>query len=489
MNWKLIWRGLKHPTMRNKVFIILGILLVYRMLSHIPIPLAEPTELRQIIEGLLSEQGVSDLLNFYNVLSGGALASLSIMLVGLGPYITASITMQVLTKAIPQLETLQKEGETGRKKINQYTRILTLPLALIQSVVMIFILRTIVSQLGGLGDIVVSASWVDWLMMITALTTGAMILMWLGELITEKGLGNGISLLITVAIVSQLPFIFGSFWRSLGKFDGVGEQLHIFDWVLPVNSGVFWQFVILITVTILLTLMVVYLNEAYRKVTVSYAKRLEGNRTYGDVSTFLPLKLIGAGVIPIIFALAFLTVPQMAGQFLVGAEGETQQLIGERLMTWFSTPGSDPTQPLFAGWQSYIYPSAYFLLVVAFTYFYTNVVFSAKDIAERLQRQGGFIKDVRPGPATQKYLATLVNRLNFFGSISLGFLALTPILGQAFLPVAQLALGGTSILILVAVALETLRQVESQALMVTYEDYEQNFNQEKQRKGKKPKKK
>lgn len=505
MNWRLIWRGLKHSSMRSKILVILGILLVYRVLSHIPIPLAEPVIMEQLIDNLINNtEGVAALLSAYNVLSGGALTSLSIMLVGLGPYITASITMQVLTKAIPQLETLQKEGETGRKKINQYTRLLTLPLAIVQSIVLIFIfIKPVASQVSGLGDITANVGMLDWLLIVAALTTGAMILMWLGELITEKGLGNGISLLITVAIVSQLPHLFGSLFGQLGQFepnvyDAAGQltsgtQLEIFGWMLPLNANAFWTLAIILSITLCLTLLVVYLNEAYRKITVSYAKKVEGNRVYGDVNTFLPLKLIGAGVIPIIFALAFLTVPQMIGQFLTESSTSGLANFGQTLLTWFTAPGSDPSQPIFASLASYVYPAAYFLLVVAFTYFYTNVVFSAKDIAERLQRQGGFIEHVRPGPDTQKYLAAVVNRLNFFGSISLGFLALTPILAQAFLGFDQLALGGTSILILVAVALETLRQVESQALMVTYEDYEQNFTQKGEgdlkKSGKKPAKK
>ena len=478
MNWKLIWRGLKHAKMRNKLLIVLGILLVYRMLSHIPIPLAEPTELKQIIENLLTNEGVPQLLNLVNILSGGALASLSIMLVGLGPYITASIIMQVLARAIPKLETLQKEGEFGRKKINQYTRILTLPLAIVQSFVVILLVNGLASQLGGLGDITADASWSDWVFMISTLTAGAMILMWLGELITEKGVGNGISLLITVAIVSQLPFMASSLYSAVFTADA---QFSLFNWFsLPVDSAALWYSLILLASMLVVTIFVVFLNEAHRKVKLSYAKKTQGSRVYSDITTFLPIKLIAAGVVPIIFALAFLSMPQLIGQVLSGSSSPFWADLGSNLLVWFAIPGNTPG-PIFVDWTSYIYPVSYFLLVVLFTYFYTSVIFSAKDISERLQRQGGFIENVRPGTATQKFLSVTVNRLNFFGSIALGFLALTPILGQAFLGGSQLALGGTSILILVAVSLETLRQIESQALMVTYEDDNRDLAPRKKR--------
>ena len=473
MNWKLIWRGMKNAEMRNKLLAVFGILLVYRMLSHIPIPLAEPTELKQLIDNLLSNEGIPELLSFVNLLSGGALASLSIMLVGLGPYINASIIMQVLSKALPKLEKMQKEGEYGRKKINQYTRMLTLPLAIIQSLLVIFLVRQLASQISGLGDITAGATLWDWSLMVAALTAGAMILMWLGELITERGIGNGISLLITVAIVSQLPFMMKSLYNVIVE---PGATFSIFGWFeLPINSSALTYSLILLGSIILITIFVVYLNEAHRKIKLSYAKKIQGNRVYGDVSTFIPLKLIAAGVVPIIFALAFLSVPQLLGQILSDVSSPFWSGLGGNLLTWFSTPGSDGQRLAFDSFVNYVYPGAYFLLVVLFTYFYTGIVFSAKDIAERLQRQGGFIEGVRPGEETQKYLSARVNRLNFFGSISLGFLALTPILAQAFLGVNQLALGGTSILILVAVALETLRQIESRALMVTYEDYQDNF--------------
>ena len=475
MNWKLIWRGIQKPAMRNKLLAVFGILVVYRILSHIPIPLAEPVELKTFIDSLLDSEGTPQIFNVINVLSGGALASLSIMLVGLGPYINASIAMQVLARAIPKLETMQKEGEYGRKKINQYTRIMTLPIAILYSFLSIFAVRQLASRVSGLGDLTAGAGWLDWLVMVAALTAGAMVLMWLGELITERGIGNGISLLITVAIVSQLPYMLSSLGQAV--FGDSASSFSIFGWFnLPIDADALLLSLIIIGSMILLTVFVVYLNEAHRKIKLSYAKKIQGNRVYSDVNTFLPIKLISAGVVPIIFALAFLSAPQWIGQMMGGD-------IGGNLERWFALPGT--LGPFIAAdWTSYIYPVTYFLLVVVFTYFYTSIVFSAKDISERLQRQGGFIEEVRPGESTQKYLSAVVNRLNFFGAISLGFLALTPIAAQVFLGTDQLALGGTSILILVAVALETLRQIESQALMVTYEDYEQNLSRREEPSGK-----
>ena len=468
MNWKLIWRGIKTAKLRNKLLIVFGLLLVFRLLAHIPIPIGETDELRQFIDVFLKEDSNIQLLNIYNLIAGGALASLSIMIVGLSPYITASIVMQVLTRVLPNLEKLQKEGEFGRKKINQYTRLLTLPLAIAQSILMITLVRELAPEATGIPNLFADLSLTEWAFLVTVLTTGAMILMWLGELITEKGIGNGISLLITISITTQIPFIIDRLRRELID---EGAQFSVFGWFdLPIESGGQLALVSIIVGSILLTtFFVVYLNEAQRRIKLSYAKRIQGNRVYSDVSTFLPIKLISAGVIPIIFAAGFLSLPQLIGTFLQSLDG-SWAIFGENLLTWFSLPGGEysPT-----GWQVAIYPAAFFLLIVAFTYFYTNIVFSPKDISERLQRQGGFIEDVRPGLDTQKYLAKIVSRLNFFGSISLGFLAIAPILAQLIFGLdASVVLGGTAILILVSVALETLRQIESQSLVTTYEDYE-----------------
>ncbi len=467
MSWKLIWKSLKNSDMRGRILAVMGMLLVFRVLAHIPIPLSDPQTLRQVLENLFNSADTPQLLSFIDVLSGGALANFSIMLVGLGPYINASIIMQLLTKAIPQLENLNKEGEFGRRKINQYTRILTLPLAIVQSVGAIYLVRQSALQIGGIGDITANTSIAQWVLMVCALTGGALLLMWLGELVTEQGVGNGISLLITVGIVSQLPATISSVASSIFAGEGtttiLGHQFG-FNKTAAIQAG------ILAISTILVTVFIVKLNEASRKVTIHYAKRVQGSRAYGGVTTILPVKLITAGVVPIIFAVAFLSVPAFIGQLLGTMDSQNLQELGAKLSLWFANPSPQTfAQP---GFTPYVYPLVYFALVFLFTFFYTSITFNSKEIAENLQKQGGFIEGVRSGIQTEKYLGRVVNRLTLFGALALGFLAIIPIAGQAFLS-TNIALGGTSILILVSVALETLRSVESRALMVTYDQYEQ----------------
>lgn len=453
--------------MRKRILAVLGMILVFRIFAQIPVPLADPKTLKQILENVFASKDTPQLFSFINVLSGGALANFSIMLVGMGAYINASIIMQLLTKAIPQLEALNKEGEFGRKKINQYTRLLSLPLAIMQSIGAIYLVRQSASSIGGLGDITANTSIMQWVLMIAALTGGSMILMWLGELITEQSIGNGISLIITVGIVSSLPQTAVSLFNSIVD---KSQKWVVFGKELPINkTGLFYAVLILVIVTIV-TVLIVKLNEASRKLTVNYAKRIQGNRAYGGVTTILPVKLITAGVVPIIFAVAFLSVPSFAGQLMVGSSSERLQGWGSTLVTLFQTPSAQTFQQ--PGWEPFLYPIIYFTLVVVFTFFYTSIAFNATEISENLQKQGGFIEGVRAGKQTEKYLSQVVSRLTLFGAFALGMLALLPIIGQIFLK-TNITLGGTSILILVSVALETLRQIESRALMVTYDQYQQ----------------
>ncbi|MDQ5969552.1 MAG: preprotein translocase subunit SecY [Patescibacteria group bacterium] len=451
--------------MQKRMVIVLLLIVVFRMISHIPVPLAEPTQLKQLINNLFSSQ---QLLGFFDLLSGGALSSLSIMLMGLGPYINASIIMQLLTKAFPKLEELQQDGESGRRKINQWTRIISIPLALIQSVGLIFLIRQQAS--GQLGiDITANTSIFQWALMIAALTGGSVLLMWLGELITEQGIGNGISLLIFAGIVSALPKTAATLVNTI---EGSKEQLNVFNWfTLPVSGKGLAVVGGILLATLFVTYLVVKLNEAQRIIKVSYAKRVRGNKAYGGVGTILPIKLITAGVIPIIFAVAFLSVPQFVGQLIQNNQTPWIADLGRNLTIWFAQPGQQQAvanNPV----NTYIYPVVYFLLVFIFTYFYTGVVFNAKEIAENLQKQGGFIEKIRPGEQTEKYLSKTVNRLNLFGATSLGMLALLPLIVERLLGTSSLTIGGTGLLIVVSVALETLRQLESRALMVTYDqDY------------------
>lgn len=466
MNWKLIWKSLADSDMRKRILVVLGILVVFRLLAHVPIPLSNPETLRQVLDSLFTSQDTPQFLSFVNVLSGGALANFSIMLVGLGPYINASIIMQLLTKAVPKLEALNKEGEFGRKKINQYTRMLTLPLAVIQSIGTIFLVKQQASAVAGLGDITAGSSITQWVLMVSALTGGAMLLMWLGELITEQNIGNGISLLITVGIVASLPATIAGLINSVFA---KGESWTVFGSTLPISKVGFLYAIGLTIVVLLVTMAVVRLNEAQRRLTVHYAKRVQGNRTYGGVTTTLPVKLITAGVVPIIFAVAFLSVPSFIGQLLAGNSSARLQELAGNLNLWFQTPTA---QTLSSGeWTAYIYPVIYFLLVFLFTFFYTSIAFNAKDIAENLQKQGGFLENIRTGLQTEKYLSRVVNRLTLFGALALGALAVVPIFGEAFFG-NNLAIAGTSILILVSVSLETLRQVESRAMLITYSQYD-----------------
>ena len=451
--------------MRGRIIAVLGILLIFRILAHIPVPLSNPQTLHQVLQNLFNSSNTPQLLSYLNVLSGGALANFSIMIAGMGPYINASIIMQLLTKAIPRLEALHKEGEFGQKKINQYTRLLTLPLAIIQSIGSIYLIRQLAQQNSGIGNITANTSIMQWVLMVSALTGGSMLLMWLGELITEQSIGNGISLVITVGIVSRLPSTIG---QILGDVLQKGHRWVIAGYKLPINRGVVIYTIIIILSVLLITWLVVMLNEAARNLTVNYAKRVQGNRTYGGVTTMLPVKLITAGVVPIIFAVAFLSVPSFLGGILSSNHSIQLAHIGRDLTTWFQ----NPTATTFAteGWLAYIYPITYFTLVFVFTFFYTSITFNSKEIAENLHKQGGFIEGVRGGDQTERYLSKIVNRLTFFGAFSLGLLAIAPILGQVFVK-TSITIGGTSVLILVSVALQTLRAIESRALMVTYDQY------------------
>jgi len=453
--------------MRNRILAVLGILLVFRILAHIPVPLSNPQTLHQVLQNLFSSSNTPQLLSFINVLSGGALANFSIMIAGLGPYINASIIMQLLTKAIPQLEALHKEGEFGQKRINQYTRILTFPLAIIQSIGSIYLIRTAAQSIGGIGDITAHASLMQWVLMVSALTGGSMLLMWLGELITEQSIGNGISLIITVGIVSRLPSNISSI---VGSVVSKNQKWKLFGHNLPINKGQLLAGAVILASVIIVTWIVVMLNEAARNLTVNYAKRVQGNRTYGGITTVLPVKLITAGVVPIIFAVAFLSVPSFIGQLLASSHSAHWAHIGTNLVTWFQTPSAQTFAT--EGIKAYIYPVTYFLLVFIFTFFYTSITFNSKEIAENLHKQGGFIEGVRGGEQTEKYLSKIVNRLTLFGAFALGLLAVLPIIAQVFVS-ASITIGGTSVLILVSVALQTLRAVESRALMVTYDQYSQ----------------
>lgn len=469
MNWKTILKSFKNRDMQKRLGIVLGLVVVYRLLAHIPVPLTEPTKLKDAIDSVVN---ASQFGGFLNLLSGGALSQLSIVLVGLSPFITASIITQLLTKAIPKLEELHKDGESGRRKINQWTRMLSVPLAIVQSIAFIYILRQTV--LAGNTSVLDNATPIEWVVAVGAMTAGAVLLMWLGELITEQGIGNGISMLIFAGIISQLPSTLATLGTSL--VDTSQGALNVFNWfTVPVNPTAFFVTLAVSLASLLVLYLLVKINEAQRVITINYAKRVQGNSSYGGIKSILPIKLIAAGVIPVIFAVAFLSLPAFVGQVLK-ATGDAQYLtLANNLINWFQAP-----QPgAFTGdtLAALVYPASYFILVILFTYFYTGIVFNANEISENLQKQGGFIEGIRPGIQTEKYLSQTVNRLILFGSLVLGLIAVMPFVAEYLFAQAgvtgiqNLAIGGTGLLIVVSVGLESLRQINSRALMVTYDDY------------------
>ena len=331
MNWKTVLRSLKNRDMQKRMGIVFGLIVAFRFMAHIPVPLAEPTKLKSIIDNVVSN---SDFGGFLNLMSGGALSQLSIVLVGMSPFITASIITQLLTKAIPKLEELHKDGESGRRKINQWTRIVSVPLAVIQSIAFIYILRQ--SVLAGSTAGTVSTSPIEWVVAVAAMTAGSVLLMWLGELITEQGIGNGISLVIFAGIISQLPTTLGSMITSL--VDTSAGTLSVFGWFnLPVNPTAFWVVLGVSLLGLAMLYILVKINEAQRIITVNYAKRVSGNTSYGGIKSILPVKLIAAGVIPVIFAVAFLSLPAFVGQ-VMKAMPDADRAIADNLVKWFQAP-------------------------------------------------------------------------------------------------------------------------------------------------------
>lgn len=361
-------------------------------------------------------------------------------MMGLGPYINAAIIIQLMTRVIPHLESLSKEGEAGRRKINQYTRLLTLPLAIGQAIAMVILIQQTSIQVAN-TDLIGQPNLFQWFLMVTTMAAGTMLLMWMGELITERGVGNGISLIIVAGIVATLP-------ASLVQ--GISLALN--------DTGKILQMLAIAAGSIAVTYIIVLLNEGHRSLPVSYAKRVRGNRAFSGVDTYMPIKLITAGVIPIIFALAFLAVPPFLGQLLAGASTPWVAAFGSWLSATFAA-------------TSIWYAVSYFGLVVGFTYFYTSIIFNSTEIAENMQKNGGFIPGIRPGTETAAYLKNVINRLTLFGSIALGLIAILPFIVERFTGATALTIGGTSLLIIVAVALETMKQVRSRVIQISYDNY------------------
>lgn len=413
---KKLWHS---PDIRRKIIITAAILFIYRLVAHIPAAGIDTESLQSLFYG-------SPLLSLLDVFSGGTLANFSILALGLAPYINASIIMQLMTYVIPSFEELSKEGEYGQEKINQYTRILTIPLAAFQAFGMYSLLRS--------QGIISSISPLSLIALILTMVAGSMLSIWLGELITEYGVGNGVSFLIFAGIVARLPVTLGQ------SFTVISAQDYL-------KVGIFAG------ISLLIIGLIVFMNEATRQIPINYARR-SGRAAIS--ASYLPLRLNQAGVIPIIFAVSLVLLPSLATQFLSGINNPKIADLATKITLYFNP-------------QSLVYNIVYFLLVVGFTYFYTAVVFNPERISENLQKSGGFIPGIRPGTQTVKFLSNVLNRITLVGAVFLGLIAILPSFFQNTLGVANLAVGGTGILIVVSVVLELTQGLESQLVMKKYD--------------------
>jgi preprotein translocase subunit SecY len=416
-------RAFSTPEVRKKLIVTAGIVALYRLAAHIPAAGIDVTALKALFAG-------SPLLSLLDFFSGGTLANFSIMSLGIQPYITASIILQLLMYIVPSIKEMYKEGESGQTRVNQYMRIATLPIALMQGVGTYFLLST--------QGIIPALEPISIVALISTMVAGSMLALWMGELITEYGVKNGISFLIFVGIVAQLPTV-------------IGQSISVITPADYLKVGLF------LLIACIIVGLIVMINEAVRRVPVHYASRKGGAGALSN-SSYLPLKVNQAGVIPIIFAVSLVLLPSMIGQFLSGASNPQIAQLATRLTQIF-----DPT--------SVTYNVLYFLLIVGFTYFYTSVAYDPNDVSDSLKRGGGFIPGIRPGTQTKEYLSFVLNRITLVGAVFLGLIAILPSFFQNTIGVANLAIGGTGILIVVSVVLELTREIESQLVMKRYDTF------------------
>lgn len=411
--------------LRNKILFVFVMLVIFRFAAHVPIPGVN-------IENLKNLFSQSQFLGLLNVFSGGALSNFSVVMLGVAPYITSSIIFQLLTMIVPRLQEIQKDGEAGQRKINKWQRWMTVPLAIAQSYATITLLQQ--TGQGIIGDL----TMMQYMSAIITITAGCVFLMWIGELITEKNIGNGISLIIFAGIIAGIP-------------TAIQQTAVTFD------SSKLPEIIVFLAVALVTVVGVVVINEARRNIPVNYARQIRGNKMYGGTSTHLPLKVNQAGVIPIIFAISFVLFPPLVAQFLSGSSVTWLASLAVHVGNLFGNP--------------WFYGSFYFILVVAFTYFYTAVIFKPDEIAENLQKQGAFIPGIRPGEPTADYLQKTSSRILLTGALFLGIIAVLPYALQSVGTVQTMVVGGTSLLIVVSVVIETVKQIESQLVMRDYEGF------------------
>lgn len=412
---------IEDTSLRTKILFTLAALVLFRVLAAIPIPGIDRTRLETFFEG-------SQFLGLLDIFSGGGLSTISIVMLGLGPYITAAIIMQLMTIISPRVKQMyREEGEVGRKKFAQYIRLLTVPLAFIQSFGFLTLLRN-QGVIEGIGLF-------ETLTNVIVITAGSILLMWIGELINEFGVGNGISLLIFAGIIAVLP-------------SNISQLYATYD---PSQLPMYFGFLV---AAIAVVLAVVIVTEAERPVPITYAKQVRGMKTYSGVSTYLPLRINQAGVIPIIFALSVMLFPQMIFEFLVSVDNQLIQTIAQEAL-----------RLLEVGW---LYALVYFFLVVGFTYFYTAVTFDPDSIADNLQKSGAFVPGIRPGQATSEYLAAIITRLTLVGASFLGVIAVLPLAMRAVTDVAAFAIGGTALLIVVQVVIDLIKRINAQISVREY---------------------
>ncbi len=422
----LFRKSLQAPEIRQKLLFTAIIFVVFRFFAHIPVSGVNLASLKTLFSQ-------NQFLGLLDIFSGGTLANFSIMALGLNPYINASIILQLLTMVFPSLEALSKEGDAGQQKINQYTRLITIPLAALQAFGMFLLLKS-QGIIGVFTPLQIAT-------LVVTMTAGTMLLVWLGELITEKGVGNGISLLIFGGIIGRLPV---AFTQTLSTTSGEN----------------FTNLLIFAALGLAVIAAIVVINEAARQIPILYAKQMRGNKTYGGQSTHLPLRVNQAGVIPIIFAVSLVLLPSMLANFLSASKNPAFVTFAQNVTVLFA-----PT-----GW---VYNLTYFLLVVGFTYFYTAVIFNPVKIAEDIQKYGGFVPGIRPGKPTADYLNYVLTRITLAGALFLGIIAILPTFAQMLTNVQTVLLGGTGILIVVSVVLETVKAIEASLVMRNYERFVQ----------------